>query len=118
MATSQKMFNGYLREFREQAGLPLRKVAALLDIDPSTLSKIERGARNANLELVDRFARTFSLDGDQLRKMFLSDRIALDIYKELDAEEILEVAESKIQYIRTIHFRKEKNELNEKKNNE
>jgi cytoskeletal protein RodZ len=35
-------FGGYLRGLRESKGLPLRKVAAQLDIDTSILSKIER----------------------------------------------------------------------------
>ena len=40
-------FGEYLRDKREQAGLPLRKIAAELDIDTSVLSKIERGERTA-----------------------------------------------------------------------
>ncbi len=35
----------YIRQLREQAEMPLRKLAALLDIDQSTLSKLERGER-------------------------------------------------------------------------
>ena len=31
-----------MRKLREEAEMPLRKLAALLDIDQSTLSKIER----------------------------------------------------------------------------
>ena len=34
-------------------GLPLRKVAAELDIDTSILSKIERGERNATKEMLE-----------------------------------------------------------------
>lgn len=40
-------FGEYLREQRENIGLPLRKVAAELDIDTSILSKIERNEREA-----------------------------------------------------------------------
>jgi len=32
-----------LRQLREQNNLPLRKVAALVDIDTAVLSKMERG---------------------------------------------------------------------------
>mgnify|MGYP000850965251 FL=1 len=38
----------YIRQLREQAEMPLRKLAALLDIDQSTLSKLERGERPVN----------------------------------------------------------------------
>ena len=39
----KKSFGELIRELRENEGLPLRKVAAFIDIDASTLSKIERG---------------------------------------------------------------------------
>jgi len=38
-------FGEYIRRLREEKKLPLRKVAAQLDIDTSTLSKVERGDR-------------------------------------------------------------------------
>ena len=48
----KKSFGELIREYREIAGLPLRKVAAHIDIDPSTLSKIERGERSAHKEMI------------------------------------------------------------------
>lgn len=45
-------FGEYLRNRREQLGLPLRKVAAELDIDTSILSKIERNERIATKEML------------------------------------------------------------------
>ena len=42
-----KSFGDYLRKAREDKGLPLRKVAAALDIDTSIMSKIERNERRA-----------------------------------------------------------------------
>ncbi len=41
-------FGEFLRNKREQLGLPLRKVAAELDIDTPILSKIERGEKLAH----------------------------------------------------------------------
>ena len=52
-------FGGYLRELREAKGLPLRKVAAELDIDTSILSKIERNERKANVNMLPICARIF-----------------------------------------------------------
>ena len=45
-------FGEYLRNRREQLGLPLRRVAAELDIDTSILSKIERSERTATKEML------------------------------------------------------------------
>lgn len=44
----QVTFGEVIKKLREDNGLPLRKVAAHLDIDPSTLGKIERNERSAN----------------------------------------------------------------------
>lgn len=45
-------FDEYLQSRREQLGLPLRKVAAKLDIDTSILSKIEGIERKATKEML------------------------------------------------------------------
>ncbi len=47
-----KSFGKYIRELIESQGFQLRKVAAALDIDTSTLSKIERNERRATTEII------------------------------------------------------------------
>lgn len=47
-----KAFGEYIRRIREDRDLPLRKVAAALDIDTSILSKIERNERVATKEMI------------------------------------------------------------------
>lgn len=48
-------FGEYLRNKREELGLPLRKIAVELDIDTSILSKIERSERIATKEMFYKF---------------------------------------------------------------
>jgi len=45
-----------LRQLREQNKMPLRRVAALLDIDVAILSKMERGERKLTKEVVLKLA--------------------------------------------------------------
>lgn len=91
-------FGEVIRRLREESGLPLRKVAAQLDIDPSTLGKIERNERAANKEMIEKFAEIFSINSKELLISFLSDKVAYEI-KEVDfAKDILKVAEEKIKY--------------------
>lgn len=52
-------FGEYLRDKGEQQGLPLRKVAAELDIYTSILSKIERGQRTAIKDMLSVFFLKF-----------------------------------------------------------
>jgi transcriptional regulator with XRE-family HTH domain len=64
-----------LRHIREQKELPLRKVAALLDIDVAILSKMERGERKITREVVLRLADIYDYSADDLMVSFLSDKI-------------------------------------------
>ena len=41
----KETFGEYIRSLRNERGLPIRKVAAFLDIDQSSFSKIERSER-------------------------------------------------------------------------
>lgn len=91
-----------IRKLREDAQMPLRKLASLLDIDQSTLSKIERDERRANIQLLEEVAKIFSVHKKSLLVNFYSDLISYEIEDEKEYSEILKVAEAKIEYKRTI----------------
>ena len=93
-------FGEHIRNLREQSGLPLRKVSASLDIDPSTLSKIERGERSANKEMIPILAEMFNEDENTLGIILMSDKVAYELLGEENPNEILKVAEEKIKYLK------------------
>lgn len=68
-------FGTYLRNLRESHGLPLRKVAAQLDIDTSILSKIERGERTAHLKMLPVLSSLFSVSEKEMQVHFLENEI-------------------------------------------
>lgn len=96
----KESFGEVIRKLREESGLPLRKVAAHLDIDPSTLGKIERNERSANREMIKKFAEIFSINSKSLLVSYLSDKIASEIMEEDCTKDILKVAEEKVKYYR------------------
>lgn len=96
----KKTFGEYIRVLREEVGLPLRKVSAVLDIDPSTLSKIERGERSANKEMIGLLAGLFNENERKLELILMSDKIAYELVNEENPKEILQVAEEKIKYLK------------------
>ena len=98
---TRKPFGEHIRKLREESHLPLRKVAAVLDIDPSTLSKIERGDRKANKDMLPLLADLFKVDKDELGLILLSDKVAYDLKDEDNPNEILKVAEEKIRYLKS-----------------
>lgn len=88
-----------IRKLRESRGLPLRKIAAQLDIDQSILSKIERGERKATKNQIIRIAEIFEVDENELLVNYLSDQILYDLKDEDLASDVLKVAEEKIKYM-------------------
>ena len=87
-----------IRTLREKEGLPLRKVAAFLDIDQAVLSKIERGQRKLTKEQAIKLADFYDYNEKEMLITFLSDRIMYEIGEEDYAKEALKVAEEKIKY--------------------
>ena len=89
-----------LRHIREEKELPLRRVAALLDIDVAILSKMERGERKITKEVVLKLADIYDYNADELLVSFLSDKILYEIQDEDLGIEALKVAEERAKYIK------------------
>jgi transcriptional regulator with XRE-family HTH domain len=89
-----------LRQLREESTLPLRKVAALLDIDVAILSKMERGERRLTREVVLKLAEIYKSNADDLLVLFLSDKIMYEIQDEDLGEKALKVAERRVKYLK------------------
>jgi len=94
----KESFGCFIRKLREGKNLPIRKVAAHLDIDPSTLSKIERDERSANKDMIKKLAEVLEHDNEEMLMLFLSDKVMYDLIEESRAEEILRLAEQRIKY--------------------
>lgn len=80
--------------------MPVRKLAAELDIDPSLLSKLERGERQPSSEFIKKVAAFFMVDESELLKEHLSDKIAYQIKDFPDEKSVLKLAEEKVKYYR------------------
>lgn len=94
----QKLFGDKLRKLREDNELPLRKVAALLDIDVAILSKMERGERKLTKEVVQKLAKIYKYDTEELMVLYLSEKVVYEIGEEELAIKALHVAEEQIKY--------------------
>jgi HTH-type transcriptional regulator, competence development regulator len=96
-----KTFGETLRKLREDRDMPLRELASILEIDQSTLSKIERNERKAGKELIEKIANVFNMKESELRINFMSDIIAYELLHEEHSIDILKVAEEKLEYLKT-----------------
>lgn len=97
-----KLLGQKFRKLRESKNLPLRKVAAFLDIDPSILSKIERSERTINIQLLNKLSKFFDQDFNLLKTEFHAEQIAYEIFEENEVKKIFAVAEVKIEYLKSI----------------
>lgn len=75
---SNETFGDYIKRAREAMQLPLRKVAAHLDIDQSTLSKVERGERPASPDYLKPLSEILKLDIKEVQSKFIADKISKD----------------------------------------
>lgn len=74
-----KSFGEYIRRIREERNLPLRKVAAALDIDTSILSKIERNERRASTEMIPILSETLNKTEKEIELQFIQSAVLTDL---------------------------------------
>jgi len=98
-----------LRDLRLERKLPLRKVAAMLDIDVAILSKMERGERKLTKELIQKLAGIYEHALEELMVLYLSEKILYVIENEDLGAKALKAAEAKVAY--RIAKPKSKNEV-------
>ena len=98
---NKETFGSYIRKLREDNNMPLRKLAARLDIDQSTLSKIETNQRQPTKEIIPILAKVFKVDLKELKIKYLSEKILYEIQDEEHGLDALKVAEEAMNYTKT-----------------
>lgn len=90
-------FGNKLRELRESKGLVLRQIAAALEVDTATISKIERGDRQAKEEQLKLFAEILNTNFNELKKLWLADKVYQIVKEDSNALEVLNVVEKELE---------------------
>lgn len=96
-------FGEYIRYLRNKNKLTLTQLAAKLNLDSANLSKIENGKRDFDEKRLSILAEVFKLDPTELRNEYVSDQIGKHIYETNCTKQLLQVAEEKAEYRRTIN---------------
>mgnify|MGYP000111700796 CR=1 FL=1 len=97
---SDKSFGEIIKALREQKKLTLREVAEILEIDTSTLGKIEKNSRKPSKSVINKLADFYEVNEKDLAIASLSDAIAYKILSEENyGMEVLKVAEAKVKYL-------------------
>jgi predicted nucleotidyltransferase len=81
-----------------ESKFPLRKVAALVDVDVAILSKMERGERRLTKAIVQKLAMLYKQDADELLVLYLRDKVLQEVGDDQLAIKALQVAEKAVSY--------------------
>lgn len=84
-------FGEYIKQRRTELGFPLRKVASHLDIDTSTLGKIEREERNLTTELIPTLAEILETESSELFNRFYSSKVIEELKDYTNYKDVLNI---------------------------
>lgn len=91
-------FGAEIRKIREVKGLLMRQLAAALEVDTATISKIENGLRHATKKQVHAFAKVLDTDYAKLESLWMGSKI-YDLLQDVDNPAgALMVAEEQVAY--------------------
>ena len=94
-------FGEYIKQRRGELGFPLREVASHIDIDPSTLGKIEKNERSLNLEHLDSLSFILQTDKRTLLNYHYSTKIVEELKEYPQYEEVLNIVSENLQQYRS-----------------
>jgi transcriptional regulator with XRE-family HTH domain len=112
MSSNLESTGDKIRALRENRQLPLRKIAAQLDIDTSFYSKIERGVKKATKSQIQQLEVLFGLKRNTLMVNYLAEIVLNEISHEDCAKEVIRELEKKILIIRNKKCNEKKIESN------
>ena len=84
-------FGEYIKQRRNDLGYPLRKVASHLDIDTSTLGKIEREERYISSHLVSQLAEILEIEKKELYNHYYSSKLIEELKNYADYKDVLRI---------------------------
>jgi len=91
-------FGTEIRKIREAKGMLMRQLAASLEVDTATISKIENGLRHATKKQVQDFAEVLDTDYAKLESLWMGYKI-YDMLQDVDnPADALIVAEEQVAY--------------------
>ncbi len=108
-------FGEFIKQRRGELGFPLRMVASHIEIDPSTLGKIEKDERCLNLEHLDKLSAILKTEKKTLLNYHYSTKISNELKEYPQFEEVLQIVNEQLKsYSGNQHVMKFDNDWREK----
>jgi len=96
-------FGEYIRLLRNENEFTLTQLAAKLNLDSANLSKIENGKRDFDEKRLPKLAKIFKINLTELRNEYVTDQLGKHIFETNCTKQLLQVAEEKAEYRRTLN---------------
>lgn len=94
-------FCDFIRQRRELLGLAQKELAEALSVDAPMYSRYERGQRPMKEEHISTIAYKLNVDVNELRKLWVADKVLSVVHEERDASDILNIVAENINEIKT-----------------
>jgi transcriptional regulator with XRE-family HTH domain len=95
-AEGNNSFGEMIRHLRSQSEVPLRVVAAAIEIDTTLLSKLERGKRYPTEDQIRKFSKYFKIPVDELTAHVIADKFVFQYGKHPAAGDAIEYVKERI----------------------
>ncbi len=89
-------FGKYIKQKRNELGFPIHKVASHIDIDPSTLGKIEKDERQLNICQLENLCKILETDKKTLYNYHYSTKIIQELKAYPDYAEVLNIVNEQL----------------------
>lgn len=80
-----------LRELRDSRNLMQREVGAIIEVDGTFISKIEKNEKPINRKHLKKLSNFFEVDEDELQALWLADKLRLIIKNEILGQQAIEI---------------------------
>ena len=94
-------FCDFIKQRRELLGLAQKELAEALSVDVPMYSRYERGQRPIKEEHIPIIASKLNVDFNELRKIWVADKVLSVVHEERYASDILNIVAKNINEIKT-----------------
>ena len=98
-------FGQFIKTEREKHGWTQTEFGAKVGINAFAISKIENGTQKFSKTKLAEVAELFEMDLQKITDLFYADKFAIEAYKNHCSDNVFEVAEDNVKYLKSTNAR-------------
>jgi DNA (cytosine-5)-methyltransferase 1 len=91
------MIGTYIKQRRNELGYPIRKIAEHLEVDTSTIAKVEKGERHLSCDLLPKLANALEVDLIDLENQYYSSKVIEQIQNYPRYKDVIALANEQLE---------------------